>query len=137
MILIVSKDTQEADQIGAILAKHNYAGEHLTSIEMLASRLNEKKDYLASFIDIDSVPVDNRRIRMLTLSYPAIYFFCMSRDKFHPELKDAICYHIYACLNKPIDPDEMIYWLRCVGNKENKTRDPVRQASQNQLNESG
>jgi hypothetical protein len=38
----------------------------------------------------------------------------MSKNPFHPELKDAICYHIYACINRPIDPDELFYWLKSI-----------------------
>jgi len=29
-------------------------------------------------------------------------------------LKDAIRNHIYACLTKPVDMDEITYWLRCI-----------------------
>ena len=78
-----------------------------------------KSDYLAVIIDIDTVSIDNRCIRELTLKYPNVYFFCLSKDKFHPELQDAICYHIYACLNKPVDPQELLFWLKCV-NEEKK-----------------
>ena len=123
MLLIVSKNSKEVDQIGNMFTEQHYAYENLPSIEKLASRL-ENGDSLAAFIDIDTVPVDNRGIRKLTLKHPATYFFCMSRDKFHPELKDAICYHIYACLNKPVDPDELAYWLRCIGSKTDKPRKP-------------
>jgi hypothetical protein len=68
----------------------------------------------AVLMDIDSVPVNNRTIRELTIKHPGTYFLCTSKDRFHPELKDAICYHIYACLNKPVDPDELFYWLKSI-----------------------
>ncbi|MCK5196674.1 MAG: hypothetical protein KAQ71_22875, partial [Desulfobulbaceae bacterium] len=80
-----------------------------------------KGGYLAIIIDIDSVAVDNRVIRELTVSYPEIYFLCTSKDRFHPELKDAICYHIYACLTKPVDPDELVYWLRSIYKDETRS----------------
>jgi hypothetical protein len=69
---------------------------------------------LSIFWDIDTVSVDNRTIRELTLKFPAVYFFCISSQPFHPELQDAICYHIYACINRPVDPDELFYWLRSI-----------------------
>ena len=77
-------------------------------------------DILAVIIDIDSVPVDNRTIRNLTVQNPEIYFFCLSERRFHPELEDAICYHIYACINKPIDPDELFFWIDSI-RKEGKS----------------
>ncbi len=83
----------------------------------------EKKKYLAVIIDIDTVPINNRLIRELTLKYPGIYFFCLSKDRFHPELKDAICYHIYACLNKPVDPDELFYLLKDIYENESDSND--------------
>jgi DNA-binding NarL/FixJ family response regulator len=74
---------------------------------------------VAVVLDIDSVPVDNRTIRKLALKYPGVRFLCTSKDRFHPELKDAICYHIYACLTKPVDPDELLYWIKSIYEEEN------------------
>ena len=89
------------------------------TLEELNRRIAEN-DVLAVIIDIDTVAVDNRTIRDLTLRNPAIYFFCLSERRFHPELEDAICYHIYACINKPIDPDELIFWIDSI-RKEGKS----------------
>jgi DNA-binding NarL/FixJ family response regulator len=58
--------------------------------------------------------VDNRAIRELASEFPAVHFLCMSKDSFHPELQDAISRHIYACLSKPVDPEELFYWLKCI-----------------------
>ena len=69
---------------------------------------------MAVIIDLDSVAVDNRTIRSLALQFPKIPFLCLSKERFHPELKDSIRDHIYACLIKPIDPDELGYWLKCI-----------------------
>ena len=100
-----------------ILNSKNYPftqADALSSIEeFLASDL-----YVAVVLDIDSVPVDNRTIRELAIKYPGVRFLCTSKDRFHPELKDAICYHIYACLNKPVDPDELLYWLKSIYEEE-------------------
>ena len=123
MILIVSNNPVEADQVSGMLADKRYTSQIVTSIELLISKLDQRCRR-SVLIDIDSVPVDNRCIRNLTLTYPAIYFFCMSRDRFHPGLKDAICYHIYACMNKPINPEELIYWMRCIDRAENESRGP-------------
>lgn len=75
--------------------------------------------YIGVIIDIDSVSIDNRTIRDLALNNPGLCILCTSKDRFHPELKDAICHHIYACLNKPIDPDELIYWVKSIYEENN------------------
>ncbi len=123
MILIVTKDQMEADRIAAILADKSYTGEALPSIESLESRLHSGCRAVV-LIDIDSVPVDSRYIRNLTLKHPSITIFCMSRDKLHPELKEAISHHVYACLSMPIDSDELIYWMRCIDHHRNESRGP-------------
>jgi hypothetical protein len=43
---------------------------------------------------------------------------CLSSARFHPELKESFLSHIYACLTKPIDPDELRYWLRSIQEDE-------------------
>ncbi|MDF1592050.1 MAG: hypothetical protein P1P89_11090 [Desulfobacterales bacterium] len=93
----------------------------------LLSDLNsllQKKSCLVVIIDLDTVSLDNRTIRDLTKKYPEVYFLCMSSERFHPELKEAICYHIYACINKPVDMDELIYWLRSIYEDEAEVHVP-------------
>ncbi len=80
---------------------------------------------VAAILDIDSVPLDNRTIRRLTLEFPSVSFFCTSH-RFHPELKEAICYHLFACLRKPVDPEELHYFLRCIRDNETESRGPPR-----------
>jgi DNA-binding NtrC family response regulator len=73
----------------------------------------------AIFWDIDTVPAENRIIRNLNEKFPGVFFFCLSGQPIHPELKDAISQHIYACLSRPIDTDELFFWLRSI--EENNT----------------
>ena len=79
----------------------------------------------AVFWDIDTVPVDNRTMRALTLKFPNVYFFCLSKHAIHPELRDAISRHIYACLNRPIDMDELYYWLGSIEENEANSAQPT------------
>ncbi|MEW6673516.1 MAG: hypothetical protein AB1427_17620 [Thermodesulfobacteriota bacterium] len=76
------------------------------------------KNCLVVLIDLDTVPLDNQTIRDLTKENPGVYFLCLSSKRFHPELKDAICYHIYACINKPFDSEEIFYWLKSIYENE-------------------
>ena len=116
-ILVVNTDKKQCRELCELLEKERYCVSALHSIQNLESHLEEKK-ILAVIIDIDTVPIDNRTVRKLTLKFPGIYFFCLSEKPFHPELKDAICYHIYACLNKPVDEDELFYFLRSIDENE-------------------
>jgi len=105
------------------LKSNNYVADHARSLDEMTTYL-KTMSCLAVIIDIDSIPVDNRIIRKLTLEFPGAPLLCVSLDKFHPELKDAICYHIYACINKPIDTEELFYWLQCIQTDETGSRGP-------------
>ena len=120
-ILVVNTDKKQCRELGELIEKERYSVSTLHSIQNLEKHLEEKK-FQAVIIDIDTVPVDNRTIRKLTLLFPEVYFFCLSEKPFHPELKDAICYHIYACLNKPVDEDELFYFLRSIDENETDTQ---------------
>lgn len=120
-ILVLNANAAEARDMVRLLEQAHYRTRTIRKLVRLEDRLREAA-CMAVIIDIDSVKVDNRSIRNLTLDFPEVCFLCTSRDKFHPELKDAICYHIYACLNKPIDPDELFYWLKCIRENEQETR---------------
>ena len=115
--LVIHADKKQCRELSELIEKGHYQVTAMHSIQNLESRLEEKK-FLAVIIDIDSIPIDNRLVRKLTLKFPGIYFFCLSEKPFHPELKDAICYHIYACLNKPVDEDELFYFLRSIYENE-------------------
>ena len=115
--LVINADKKQCRELSELLEKGHYQVTAMHSIQNLESRLEEKK-FLAVIIDIDSIPIDNRLVRKLTLKFPGMYFFCLSEKPFHPELKDAICYHIYACLNKPVDEDELFYFLRSIYENE-------------------
>ncbi len=116
-ILIVNTDKKQCHELGELIEKEHYSVSALHSLQNLETHLEENK-FQAVIIDIDTVPIDNRTIRKLTLHFPEVYFFCLSEQPFHPELKDAICYHIYACLNKPVDEDELFYFLRSIYENE-------------------
>ena len=116
-ILILDSDKKQSAELCNLLNNGHFPATAMHSLRNI-DRCLEEKEWLAVIIDIDTVSVDNRTIRDLTLKFPAVYFFGLSAQPFHPELKDAICYHIYACLNKPVDPGELFYFLRSICDNE-------------------
>ena len=112
-ILVVDAVRKQCRQVCTLLEKRGYPATPMHSILNLGRSL-AGGEYRVVILDIDTVAVDNRMIRELTIKYPGVIFFALSAYRFHPELKDAICYHIFACINKPVDPDELFYWLRCI-----------------------
>ena len=112
-VLVIDADVTSCQELVELLVVRQYSSTSIHILSDLEGHL-ENGSYPVVILDIDSVPVDNRVIRKLTIKYPGVNFLCISKDRFHPELKDAICYHIYACLTKPVDPDEIFYLLRSI-----------------------
>jgi DNA-binding NtrC family response regulator len=113
LIIIVEKNEKEFHELIKLIEKKGYKAITRKTILALKKYLSKKK-CMAVLVDIDTVSVENRELRELTLEYPSNPFLCMSKDKYHPDLKEAICYHLYACINKPVNPDELFYLLRSI-----------------------
>ncbi len=122
-ILVIDADKKQCRELCELLETGQFKAASQYSTHNLEQRIKDTKCQ-AILWDIDTVAADNRTVRELTLKFPGVYFFCLSKHPFHPELKDAICYHIYACLNRPIDPDELFYWLRSIENNEANSGKP-------------
>jgi DNA-binding NtrC family response regulator len=122
-VFIFSAQRDEAQGIAAIIAEDGYPTGIYAALPDLMEALR-KAGCRAVILDVDSMPLDNRIIRDLKMEFPRVALLCISRDRFHPELKDAISRHIFACLNKPVDPDELRYFLKCIHANHTDSRSP-------------
>ena len=113
MILVLDADKKECGELCAILNDQQFRTVSIHSLPEMITFIQDI-ECLVVIMDLDSIPIDNRTIRELTVKYPGVYFLCISSDRFHPHLKESLCYHIYACINKPVDPDELVYWVRSI-----------------------
>jgi DNA-binding NtrC family response regulator len=118
-IFILEADDRMSSDIRSIVGTQGYRTKSFATLPELSDGLVSGTCKVV-MLDLDSVPLDNRTIRNLALSFPSVSFFGLSRDRFHPELRDAICYHLFACLTRPIDPDELVFFLKCIRHKLNK-----------------
>jgi DNA-binding NtrC family response regulator len=116
-VLLVISDPEEATGLSHLLQEADCTAHTVGSPAELKKRISEKA-VMAIMIDLDSVAIDNRSIREIASAFPTIPLLCLSKERFHPELKDSILDYIYACLTKPIDLDELRYWLKCIRKDE-------------------
>ena len=119
-VLVLDSDEKQCRQFCDILETGQYPAVPVQSLSA-TQRCLEENDFIIAIIDIDTVSVTNQIIREMTIKHPNIYFLCLSERPFHPELEDAICYHIYACINKPVDSDELFYFLRSIYEEDTGT----------------
>lgn len=121
-IILTRMPHDELQQMQKVLSQQQYVSEVVDHMNGLVEAL-AANSAVCAILDLDTLDVNNQLIRKLTIKFPHVYFLCTSRNRFHPELKDAIFYHIYACLTKPLDYDELLYWLRCIDN-DNEDQHP-------------
>ncbi len=112
-VIVLNKNREENAELCDILKNVNYSLKPLFSYDELESPL-KTEDVLALFIDMDTIPMENSSIRLLNKRFPHVSLLLTSVKKSHPDLEEAIGHYVYACISKPIDPDEVIYWLKCI-----------------------
>jgi hypothetical protein len=114
-VCILGTDTPDTVEIRRIVQTQSgaYRAARYPTLPDLESGLSTTA-CIAAILDLDSVPLDNRTIRDLTTAFPSVQFLGASRDRSHPDLREAIAHHLFACLTKPIDPDELHYFLKCI-----------------------
>jgi DNA-binding NtrC family response regulator len=66
----------------------------------------------AVIVDLDDPLMNNRVLREVKRKHHELQIIGISRRLFHPDLKEAIASHIYACLCEPVDPEELIYLVK-------------------------
>ena len=112
-VLLASADATESAILLELVRAFGGAPQVAGSYAELENRLRERT-FHAIIMDIDSLAADNRTIGRLAAASPKVAVLCVSRDRLHPQLQESIRQHVFACLAKPIDPDELGYWLKCI-----------------------
>lgn len=123
-VCILSKDEPQIEQLRSILCERHFEARVFRSLDSLKKGLSHT-GCLAAIMDVDSVPVTNRMIRQLKTQFAEVSIFFTSQHRLHPDLEDALSQHIYACLSKPLDPEELDFWLKCIRDTELVSRAPL------------
>ena len=53
----------------------------------------------------------------------SLQIIAISSKSFHPELEEAIRDYVYACLRQPVDPDELIYWIKSIQENDHSKKE--------------
>ncbi len=97
----------------ALLQQLDFSATPLYSLPELEAYLGKHPDGIV-VLDMDTLPADNRFFRELKRQAPGLYLLTLSSKPYHPGLEEAIGSHIYACLAKPLDPEEFRYWMKSI-----------------------
>ncbi|MEW6140196.1 MAG: hypothetical protein AB1733_18385 [Thermodesulfobacteriota bacterium] len=124
LIALVDASSKEWQQIAGMLKEHGYSAMS-TGKKGSLERLIQKTECRVVIVDLDYCTADNRFFRFLKTTRPQMNIFAISGRPFHPELKEALATHICACLRKPLDADELLFWLKAVLPGGAHARDPT------------
>ena len=112
-IVVVGAGEEQSQELCAALEREEFRTIPSDSLVKLEKNIRRASRHVV-ILDLDIFPVDNLFIRNLRRQYPGACIIALSSRSFHPELKEAMSKHIYACLGKPVDTEELIYWTRSI-----------------------
>ncbi|MEJ2232096.1 MAG: hypothetical protein P8X46_13060 [Nitrospirales bacterium] len=121
-VVVVNADVKQCQELCAVLETEHFRTTALYSLGALEGEVKEGNCRVLN-LDLDSLPVDNLLFRSLKRKNPGVHIVGLSNRPFHPELEEAMRRHISSCLTKPVDMEELLYWLRNVCHEEKKRQD--------------
>ena len=110
-IVILDPDEKHGAELCSVLEKEEYRTVALSSLSDLACSLHESSP-CALIIDLDLIPTDNKILKELRTGNRDLCIIGVSSRTFHPELKEALRHYIDACFARPLDYDDLLYYLR-------------------------
>jgi len=110
---VVESDGDLSRALCAALARHQFQAIPLNSLADFEAD-QQTSPFHVLILDLDGLPVSSRSLRDLKRQNPKLHVIGISSRTFHPELQEAMRNDISACLGKPIDMDELLYWLKSI-----------------------
>ena len=112
-VIVLDSDTKQSQKLCALLKENTYTATPLISLAKMDQYIDDS-DCRAVVLNLDNISVTNRALRDLKRKKPSINIIAHSKRQFHPELEEALREYISVCLAKPVDTEELVYWLKTV-----------------------
>ena len=119
-IAVLDADEKQSKNLCTFLADHNYETTQIKSMTDMAGHLGVS-EYRVIILNLDNMAVNNKTFKELKRKKPSLKIIAYSQRRFHPELEEALREYISVCLAKPVDLDELIYWLKSVFENNEET----------------
>lgn len=110
---VVDGDIQYSQEVCALLEQVSIPATPFYALAGLAEFLRTEQTGVL-IVDLDTMPVDNNFFRKIKKQNPGLHILCLSSSKHHPGLKEAMGSYIYASLAKPLNSEELFYWLKTI-----------------------
>jgi DNA-binding NtrC family response regulator len=110
-IVVLDSNENHCLNLCSMLNEQNYRATPIHSLNNLLEIIDENS-YRVLILDLDTISVDNILFRKLKKTQPSLCIVGLSSRQFHPELEEALTSHIYACLKKPVDEEELVFCVK-------------------------
>ncbi len=122
-VVVVDSEEKQCLELCELLEAEHFKTTSLYSLANLERAVSNKGCQII-LIDLDTLPVNNRLFRDIKKKNSAVRLIGISNRPFHPELQEAMSKYIYVNLSKPIDGEELFYWLKSICENDSDSRDP-------------
>jgi DNA-binding NtrC family response regulator len=112
-VVVIDGDGQHAQPLCDLLQDLNYSVSLIHSLKDLEQELHKDPE-VAVILDLDTVPVNNQFFRGLRKIHPRLQMLGVSKLSYHPGLEEVIGSHLFACLVKPLDVEELSFMLKSI-----------------------
>jgi DNA-binding NtrC family response regulator len=113
-VLVVAGDRKHGHEVYSLLQDLDYDATLIYSLKDLEQELQGGPE-VAVLLDLDSLPVSTRFLRGLRKTHPHLHLLGISELSYHPGLEEVIGSYLLACLVKPLDVEELCFWLKSIG----------------------
>ena len=112
-VTVLSSNREESQDLCRLLDNYDFKPWKVFSIAELDKALKESNAHVL-VMDIDAISLTKSFINQLKVDFPKLKVLSLSKNRFHPDLKEIIPRYVHACLSKPIDAEELIFWLQSI-----------------------
>jgi len=112
-VVVLDTDKKQCKSLCDLLTDHEYLSTAMSSYIKMDHYLDDS-DCRAIILNLDNVLVTNKSLKQSKRKNPSVSIIAFSERQFHPELEEALREYISVCLAKPVDPDELTYWLKTI-----------------------
>ncbi|UCD80143.1 MAG: response regulator [Desulfobacterales bacterium] len=112
-VLVLDPDERQSQNLCGMLTANEYTPIAMKSLVDMR-RYIEENDCHAIILNLDMVTVTNKGFKEFKRKNPLLNIIALSERQFHPELEEAFREYISVCLAKPLDTDDLVYWLKTI-----------------------
>ncbi|MBL0712222.1 MAG: hypothetical protein JJV98_00860 [Desulfosarcina sp.] len=110
-ILVIDPDEKHHQRFQQLLTELEIKVVFYDSAEHLPPDL-DIRSYPLVIMDLDGILPTKRCLEAWRRENPVLKCIGLSQRTYHPHLGDLIDRYLFACIKKPVDPDELAYLLK-------------------------